>query len=56
MEGRTPARADAGGSAGAGGFDYQHRVAAWFAVVALAGEAVTGVLRLVEGLGAPDRM
>ena len=32
-------RGDAGGRAGAGGFDYQHRGAAWFAVQILAGAA-----------------
>ncbi|MFF3920387.1 hypothetical protein ACFYZB_44680 [Streptomyces sp. NPDC001852] len=43
------ARADAGGSAGAGGFDYQHRVAAWLAVAAVAGSASPGVQGLWTG-------
>jgi hypothetical protein len=43
------ARADAGGSAGAGGFDYQHRVAAWLAVTAVAASASPGVQGLWTG-------
>lgn len=35
-------RGDAGGSAGAGGYDYQHRVAAWAAVQIIAGEGASG--------------
>ncbi len=42
-------RADAGGRASAGGFDYQHRVAAWFAVRVLAGAAAPPVLSLWTG-------
>lgn len=42
-------RSDAGGSAGAGGFDYQHRVAAWLAVTALAGTAAPAVRGLWTG-------
>lgn len=34
-------RSDAGGRAGAGGFDYQHRVAAWFATHVLGGAGFT---------------
>jgi len=40
---------DAGGRAGAGGFDYQHRVAAWFAVRVLAGAAAPSVVELWAG-------
>lgn len=43
------ARSDAGGSAGAGGFDYQHRVAAWLAVTALAGTAAPAARGLWTG-------
>ncbi|MEU3550048.1 hypothetical protein [Streptomyces longwoodensis] len=43
MSAGTAARTDAGGSAGAGGFDYQARVAAWFAVRALTGASAAGV-------------
>ncbi|MFH9044541.1 hypothetical protein ACH4FA_35170 [Streptomyces sp. NPDC017966] len=43
------ARADAGGSAGAGGFDYQHRVAAWLAVTAVAASASPGIQGLWTG-------
>ncbi|MEU5335649.1 hypothetical protein AB0G51_20310 [Streptomyces asoensis] len=42
-------RTDSGGSAGIGGFDYQARVAAWFAVQALAGAAGAGVRGLYSG-------
>jgi hypothetical protein len=42
-------RTDAGGSAAAGGFDYQHRVTAWFAVRMLAGAAASGVRGLYQG-------
>lgn len=43
------ARADAGGSAGAGGFDYQHRVAAWLAVTAVAASASPSIQGLWTG-------
>ncbi|MVO90585.1 hypothetical protein GPA10_39005 [Streptomyces sp. p1417] len=43
------ARADTGGSAGAGGFDYQHRMAAWLAVTAVAASASPGVQGLWTG-------
>ncbi|MEU0990894.1 hypothetical protein [Streptomyces sp. NPDC005953] len=42
-------RADAGGSAGAGGFDYQHRVAAWLAVTAVAASASPSVQGMWSG-------
>ncbi|MER6112979.1 hypothetical protein [Streptomyces hirsutus] len=42
-------RADAGGSAGAGGFDYQHRVATWLAVTAVAASAYPGAQGLWSG-------
>ncbi|MFJ7164365.1 hypothetical protein ACIQUV_02530 [Streptomyces globosus] len=42
-------RSDAGGSAGAGGFDFQDRVAAWFAVAILASEAAAPVQGLWTG-------
>lgn len=41
-----PPRDNAGGRAGAGGFDYQHRVAAWLAVRILAASAASPVLPL----------
>ncbi|NBM19109.1 hypothetical protein [Streptomyces sp. GC420] len=43
MSAKAATRTDAGGSAGTGGFDYQARVAAWFAVQALAGATSAGV-------------
>lgn len=43
------ARVDAGGRAGAGGFSYQHRVAAWFAVRVLAGIAAPPLTELWSG-------
>ncbi|MER6958898.1 ATP-binding protein [Streptomyces sp. NPDC000618] len=49
MTASKAARSDAGGSAGAGGFDYQHRVAAWLAVTALAGTAAPAVRGLWTG-------
>ncbi|MER7805420.1 ATP-binding protein [Streptomyces parvulus] len=45
----SSARSDAGGSAGAGGFDFQDRVAAWFAVAILASEAAAPVQGLWTG-------
>lgn len=42
-------RSDAGGRAGAGGFDYQHRVAAWFATHILGGTGVTQHEQLWHG-------
>lgn len=45
----SSARSDVGGSAGAGGFRYQDRVAAWFAVAALAGQAAAAVPGLWSG-------
>jgi hypothetical protein len=42
-------RKGAGGSRAAGGFDYQDRVTAWFAVRMLAGDRVSGVPGLYEG-------
>lgn len=42
-------RTDAGGSAASGGFTYQHRVTAWFAVQMLAGTAAAGVRGLFQG-------
>ncbi|WP_407915193.1 hypothetical protein [Kitasatospora sp. NE20-6] len=49
MNENSSARSDAGGSAGAGGFDFQERVAAWFAVAILAGEAAAQVQGLWTG-------
>ncbi|MFE3237549.1 hypothetical protein ACFXKJ_36185 [Kitasatospora indigofera] len=49
MNENASARSDAGGSAGAGGFDFQDRVAAWFAVAVLAGEAAAPVHGLWTG-------
>ncbi|MFJ2008070.1 P-loop NTPase family protein [Streptomyces chartreusis] len=49
MSTNAATRTDAGGSAGAGGFDYQARVAAWFASQALAGAAAAGVRGLYSG-------
>ncbi|PBC69698.1 hypothetical protein BX265_7043 [Streptomyces sp. TLI_235] len=49
MNENASARSDAGGSAGAGGFDFQDRVAAWFAVAVLAGEAAAPVQGLWTG-------
>ena len=43
---RVPERNDAGGRAGAGGFDYQHRGGAWFAVHVLAGNGAAPTLSL----------
>ncbi|MFG2537862.1 hypothetical protein ACGFU4_21765 [Streptomyces sp. NPDC048511] len=45
----SSARSNAGGSAGAGGFDFQDRVAAWFAVAILASEAAAPVQGLWTG-------
>jgi hypothetical protein len=45
----TVPRTDTGGSAAAGGFDYQHRVTAWFAARMLAGTAASGVRGLYQG-------
>ncbi|MFE7581080.1 hypothetical protein ACFU5Y_05870 [Streptomyces gardneri] len=42
------ARSDSGGSATAGGVDFQARVAAWFAAQALAGPAAAGVSGLYD--------
>lgn len=42
-------RMDTGGSAAAGGFNYQHRVTAWFAARMLAGMAISGVRGLYQG-------
>jgi hypothetical protein len=41
--------AQSGGSAGAGGFDFQHRVAAWFGVAVLAGPAAAPIQSLWSG-------
>lgn len=41
--------AQSGGSAGAGGFDFQDRVAAWFGVAVLAGPAAAPIQRLWLG-------
>ncbi|MEV7504834.1 hypothetical protein [Streptomyces sp. NPDC093018] len=49
MNENSSARSDAGGSAGAGGFDFQDRVAAWFAVATLASEAAAPVQGLWTG-------
>ncbi|MER7967995.1 hypothetical protein ABTX35_03095 [Streptomyces sp. NPDC096080] len=49
MNATAGGRTDSGGSAGIGGFDYQARVAAWFAVQALAGAAGAGVRGLYSG-------
>ncbi|MFC8664025.1 hypothetical protein [Streptomyces sp. NPDC057199] len=49
MSTNSAARTDAGGSAGAAGFDYQARVAAWFASQVLAGAAAAGVRGLYSG-------
>ncbi|MFE9792294.1 hypothetical protein ACFYRL_11180 [Streptomyces goshikiensis] len=49
MNENSSARSDAGGSAGAGGFDFQDRVAAWFAVAILASEAAAPVQGLWTG-------
>jgi hypothetical protein len=40
---------ESGGSAGAGGFDYQHRVAAWFGVAVLAGPGAASIRSLWSG-------
>lgn len=45
----SPERSDGGGRAGAGGFDYQHRVAAWFATHVLAGSSLTPIDELWRG-------
>jgi hypothetical protein len=45
----TVSRTDTGGSAAVGGFNYQHRVTAWFAVRMLAGTEVSGVRGLYQG-------
>ena len=42
-------RTDVGGSAAAGGFNYQHRVTTWFAVRMLAETRASGVRGLYEG-------
>lgn len=42
-------RSDVGGSAAASGFNYQHRVTAWFAVRMLVGTRASGVRGLYEG-------
>jgi hypothetical protein len=39
----SPERSEGGGRTGAGGFDYQHRVAAWFATHVLAGSSVAPI-------------
>lgn len=47
-------RSDVGGSAGAGGYRYQDRVAAWFAVACLAGDAAAPAAGMWSG--APVRI
>ena len=42
-------RTESGGSAAARGFNYQHRVTAWFAVRLLAGSSASGVRGLYQG-------